>query len=97
VVQQPGLGDAGEDAALDTDDGGNVGMPVGADQFVDGIEDGDSAAFVAVAPFVVAVDGLKRRCGRGDFLDLLVERRLVFLDLDDQGYVGCCRDLEMFF
>ena len=83
MVQQPGCGVAGEDIALDTDNGGNVGMPVGACQLVGGIEDGDGAAFVAVAAAVVAVGRPERRRGRGDLLALLVQGRLVVLDLDD--------------
>jgi hypothetical protein len=54
-VQQPGLGIAGEDIALDPDDGGDVGVPVGAGQFVGGIKDADGAGFVAVATLVAAL------------------------------------------
>ena len=70
-----------------------MGMPVGVGQFAGGIEDGD----VAVATLVVAVGRAGRRRGDGDPLDLLVQRRLVVLDLNDQGDAGFCRDLEMFF
>jgi hypothetical protein len=97
MAQQPGPGVAGEDIALDTDDGGDVGMPVGVGQFAGGIEDGDGAAFVAVAALVAAVGRPDRLRGGGDFLDLLVQGRLVVLDLNDQGDVGFCRELEMFF
>jgi hypothetical protein len=38
-------------------------MPVGVGQTVGGIEDGDGAAFIAVAALVVAVDRPERRCG----------------------------------
>jgi len=55
VAQQPGLSVAGVDAALDLDDGGDVWMPAGVGQRVGGIEDGDGAAFVAVAALVVAM------------------------------------------
>jgi hypothetical protein len=55
VAQQSSLGIAGEDIALDPDDGGDVGMPVGVGQFVGGIEDADGADFVAVAPLVAAL------------------------------------------
>ncbi len=54
MAQQPGLGIAGVDAALDPDDGGDVWMPAGVGQRVGGIKDGDGAAFVAVAALVVA-------------------------------------------
>jgi len=83
--------------ALDLDDGGNMRVPVGVGQLVCGIEDGDGATFVAVAALVVAVGGPKRCRRRGDFLDLLVQGRLVVLDADDQGDVGCGGDLEMLF
>ena len=55
VAQQPGPGIAGEDIALDPDDGGDVGVPVGVGQFVGGIEDADGAGFVAVATLVAAL------------------------------------------
>jgi hypothetical protein len=55
VAQQPGPGIAGEDIALDPDDGGDVGVPVGVGQFIDGIEDADGAGFVAVATLVAAL------------------------------------------
>ena len=72
-------------------------VPVGFGKLVGGIEDGDGAAFVAVAAGVVAMGGAERDRGDGDLLDLLVQGRLVVLDLDDQGNVGLRGDLEMFF
>ena len=68
VAQQPGRGIADMDAALDPDDGGDMRMPAGVVQSADGIEDGDSAAFVAVAAFVVAAGGPERCCGGRDRL-----------------------------
>ncbi len=97
MAQQPGLGVAGVDVALNPDDGGDMRMPVGVGQLVCGIEDGDGATFVAVAALVVAVGGPEWCRRRGDVLDLLVQGRLVVLDANDQGDVGCCCDLEMFF
>ena len=85
------------DAALDLDDGGDVRMPVGVGQLVSRVEDSDGAAFVAVAALVVAVDRPERCCGRRDLLDFLMQGRLVVLDPDDQGDVGCCSDLKVFF
>jgi hypothetical protein len=72
-------------------------MPVGAGEFALGVEDGDGAALVAVAPLVVAMGGPERCRRGGDFLDLLVQGRLVVLDLDDQCDIGLRGDLEMFF
>ncbi len=83
-AQQPGAGVAGVDDTLGTDDGLGMGMPVAAVEFAGGIEDGDGAAFVAVASLVVAVVRAERRRGGGDPGDLLVQGRLVALDLNDQ-------------
>lgn len=95
MAQHPGRGVASEDITLDTDNAGDVGMPVGVAQFVGGIENGDGAAFVSVAPLVAATGRPGRRRGRTDLLGLPVQRGLVVLD--DQGDVGVRRDLEMFF
>ncbi len=97
MAQQPGFGIAGVDIALDPDDGGDVRMPVGVGQRVGRIEDGDGVAFVAVAALVVAVGGPERRRGGRDLLDPLAQGWLVVLDADDQGDVGGCGDLAMFF
>ena len=97
VAQQPGLGVAGVDAALDPNDGGDVRTPVGVGQRVGKIEDGNGAAFVAVAALVVAVGGPERCRGCADFLDCLMQGRLVVLDADDQGDISRCCGFEMFF
>ena len=97
MAQQPGLGVAGVDLALDSDHGDDVRMPIGVGQRVGGIEDGDGAALVAVAARVAAVCGPERRRGGRNLLDPLMQGWLVVFDLDDQGDVGCCGDLEMFF
>jgi hypothetical protein len=55
------------------------------------------AAFVLVAALVMAVGLLDQRRGRRDRLDLLAQGRLVVLDLDDQGDVALCGDLEIFY
>jgi hypothetical protein len=87
----------GPGLAVDAEDGGDVIVPVGSGKPVGGMEDGDGAAFVAVAAGVVAMGGAERGCGGGNVLDLLVQGRLVVLDLDDQGDAGFGGDLEMFF
>jgi len=97
MAQQSGLGVAGIDVAFNTDDSGDMWIPVGVGQLVGGIEDGDGAAFVAVAALVVAVDRPERRRGRRDLLDPLAQGGLVVLDPDDQGDVGFCCDGKMFF
>jgi hypothetical protein len=85
------------DLALDPDDGGDMGLPVGVGELVGRIEDGDGAAFVAAAPDVVAVVNPERRRGGGDFRDPRVQGWLIVLDLNDQRYVGLFGDLEVFF
>ena len=72
-------------------------LPIAVGQFAGGVEGGDAARLVAVAPLVVGAVGPERRGGGGDLLDLLEQGGLVVLDLDDQGNVGLRGDLEMFF
>ena len=96
-VQQAGLAVAGKYTALDTNDCGDVRTPVGAGELVGRIEDGDGAALVAVAAYVVTVIGFERRRGFGNCDDLLEQGRLVVLDLDDQRDIGFGCDLEVFF
>jgi hypothetical protein len=95
--QQAGLAVAGVDIPLDADDGRDMGMPVGAGEDVGGIEDGDGTRLVAIAALVVAAGRTECSGGRADLLSLLVEGRLVVLDLDDQGDVGVAGDFEQFF
>jgi hypothetical protein len=97
VVQQAGLAVAGKYIALDTNDCGDVGPPIGVGEPVGRVEYGDGAAFVAVAAYIVAVIGPERRRGFGDRGDLLEQGRLVVLDLDDQCDIGFGCDLEVFF
>ena len=69
---------------FDPDEGGDVGLPLGSPDGRLGVEHGDSAGFVAIA--LLGVDGLcrrKRLGGGAGGLDLVVERRLIVLDLDD--------------
>ena len=98
VVEQAGGGAAGEDAAFDLDDGGDVRLPVWIGQFAGGMKDGDGAAFIAIAPFAVLAVGaiVRRGCG-GDALGGLAQGRLVVLELDDQAEAGFGGDLEVFF
>jgi hypothetical protein len=97
AAQQPGLGAAGVDDTLDTEDGLDMIFPVGVVEFAGGIEGGDGAALVATAPLVMAMAGTQRLGRGGDLGDRLEQGRLVALDLDDQGDVGLPGDLEVFF
>ncbi len=55
AAQQSGPGVSRVDNPFDTNDGLDMGLPVGAVEFAFGIEDADGAAFVATAPLVVVV------------------------------------------
>jgi hypothetical protein len=72
-------------------------LPVGAVEFALGIEDADGAAFVAAARRVAAVAQAERFGGGSDLGDRAKQGRLVALDLNDQGDIGLCGDLEVFF
>ena len=54
VVPLPGAAVAGEDLALNTDNGGEVRAPVGIEQGADWLKDGDDTALVAVSALVAA-------------------------------------------
>ena len=97
AAQQPGPSISSVDNPFDTNDGSDMGLPVGAVEFAFGIEDADGAAFVATAPLVVAVAGTTRGGGVCDPRDCLKQGRLVAFDLNDQGDVGLCGDVEVFF
>jgi hypothetical protein len=97
VVQQAGLAVTGKYIALDTNDCGDVGTPVGVGDLVGRIKDGDGTALITVAAYVVTVIGFERRRGFGNRGDLLEQGRLVVLDLDDQRDIGFGCDLEVFF
>lgn len=97
TAQQPGLGAAGVDDTLDTEDGSDMIFPVSVVEFAGGVEGGDGAAFIATAPLVVAMAGTQRFGGGGDFGDRLEQGRLVAFELNDQGDVGLLGDLEVFF
>jgi len=54
VVPPPGAAVAGEDFALDTDNGGEVRAPIGIEQGADWLKDSDDTALVAVSALVAA-------------------------------------------
>ena len=96
-VEQPGLGVARVDDTLDADNGADMILPVRGFEVLGGIEDRDSAVFVAVAAFVMAFVGVERLCRIGDGGDRLKQGRLVGLDLYDQSDAGLFGDFEVFF
>jgi hypothetical protein len=97
AAQQPVSSVAGVNNAFNTDDDLGVDLPVVIVEFPRGIEDADGAAFVAVAAFVMAVVRTQRRRGGGELRDVLVQGRLVALDLDDQVDAGLLGDVKGFF
>lgn len=61
-----------------------MGTPFAAGKFVERIENGDDARFLAVARrFVEATDAGERSGIVADVLNLAVQRSLFVLDLDD--------------
>ena len=97
AAQQPVSSVAGVNNAFNTDDDLGVDLPVVIVEFPRGIEDADGAAFVTVAAFVMAVVRTQRRRGGGELRDVLVQGRLVALDLDDQVDAGLLGDVKGFF
>ncbi len=97
AAEQACGGIAGVDLTLDADERGDVILPAGVGQPGGGIEDGDGAAFVAVAAFVAADGRTEWRGGLGDRRAVLEQGRLVFLDLDDQPDLGRGCGGEVFF
>ena len=79
-VPQATRNDAGEHFAFDANDRGDVRMPFCAGEFFGRIEDRDGAPFVAIAALGTTADSIDRGRCRGDFLDLLVQCRLIVLD-----------------
>ena len=54
ALPETGFGAAGEDIALDVDYGTDEGRPLGVGERADGIEDGDAALLLSVAPPITA-------------------------------------------
>ena len=96
-MMKAAAGIAGEDVALDPDDGLDVIIPVGVGKSVAGIEDRDDTTFDAIAPFALVAGGIERRGCRADIAGLSEQSGLIVLELDDQGEVRGAGDLEQFF
>ena len=86
-----------EDVALDADDGAEEVGPFDVGEGVGGVEDADAALLLAVAPAIAAADVGERRGGGAEVLRLLMQSRLVVLELDDQVEPGISGGLECFF
>ncbi len=94
---EAGAGVAGEDVALDADDGAEEVGPFGVGEGAGGVEDGDAALLLPVAPAIAAADVGERRGGGAEVLRLLMQGRLVVLELDDQVEPGISGGLKCFF
>ena len=81
---------------FDPDDGLDAGTPVRVGDGVDWIEHDDVAQFLPVSPGIGAAGAIERRRASAELVNLPVQGRLVFLNLDDQADVGLSGGLECF-
>ena len=97
AVPQPGCGTTGKHPALDLDDRLDMRAPLGIGHLAGRIEDGGDTRLITIAAFIVALIKPQRRRGLRDRLYLLMQGRLVVLDLDDQTDICLRGDLKVFF
>ena len=93
----PGRGGADQGAATDAHEGRDEGGPFGAAQRAGWVEDLDETVFLPVAGAVTAVVAREGLCCCGEAFEVMLQVRLVFLDLDDEVIAGRLGDLECFF
>lgn len=96
AAQQSGSRGAGVDETLDPNHGSHMRLPLAARERFAGIEDGDGSTRKPTAPPLIVMAGTDRGGFGDDVCDGLFKRRLVGLDLNDQGDVGLLGRLEMF-
>lgn len=97
AAQESGSRSAGVDETFDPDDGSDMRLPIAPRERFAGIEDGDGPTFKSATPPMIVMVGADRVGSGDDINDGLFKRRLVGLDLNDQGDVGLLGNLEMFF
>jgi len=99
LASRPGSGRGGADqgAAADAYEGCDEGGPFGAAQRAGRVEDLDKPVFLPVAGAVTAVVAREGLCRCGEVFEVLLQVRLVLLDLDDEVIAGRLGDLECFF
>jgi hypothetical protein len=92
-----GRGRADQGAAANAYEGCDEGSPFGVAQRAGWVEDLDVTVFLPVAGAVAAVVGFEglRRCS--EVFEVMLQVRLVLLDLDDEVIAGRLGDLEGFF
>ena len=95
----PGSGRGGADqgTAADAHEGRDEGSPFGVAQRVGWVEDLDETVFLPVAGAVAAVVGFEGPCRCGEVFEVMLQVRLVFLDLDDEVIARRLGGLECFF
>jgi hypothetical protein len=95
----PGSGGSGADqgAAADAHERRDEGGPFGVAQRAGWVEDLDETVFLPVTGAVAAVVGFERPCRCGEVFEVMLQVRLVLLDLYDQVIAGRLGDLECFF
>ena len=99
LANRPGSGRGGADqgAAADAHEGRDEGGPFGAAQRAGWVEDLDKTVLLPVAGAVTAVVGFEGPGRCREVFEVLLQVRLVLLDLDDQVIAGRLGDLECFF
>ena len=99
LASRPGSGRGGADqgAAANAYEGCDEGGPVGVAQRAGWVEDLDETVFLPVAGAVTAVVAREGLCRCREAFEVMLQVRLVLLDLDDQVIPGRLGDLECFF
>src|SRR4051794_26787484 len=93
----PGRGGADQGAAADAHEGRDEGSPFGAAQRAGWVEDLDKTVFLPVAGAVAAVVAREGLCRCSEVFEVMLQVRLVFLDLDDQVIARRLGDHACFF
>lgn len=99
LASRPGSGRGGADqgAAADAHESRDEGGPFGAAQRAGWVEDLDKTVFLPVAGAVTAVVAREGLCRCGEVFEVLLQVRLVLLDLDDEVIARRLGGLECFF
>jgi hypothetical protein len=99
LASSPGSGGSGADqgAAADAHERRDEGGPFGVAQRAGWVEDLDVTVFLPVPGAVAAVVGFERPCRCGEVFEVMLQVRLVLLDLYDQVIAGRLGNLEGFF
>jgi len=82
---------------MDAHEGRDEGGPFSAAQRAGWVEDLDKTVFLPVAGAVTAVVAREGLCRCGEVFEVMLQVRLVLLDLDDEVIARRLGDLECFF